>query len=44
VLGSTGPPGRFARLLIPTDQFYGMREFAIEDPDGYIIMVAQRTG
>ena len=24
-------------------QFYGMREFAIEDPDGYVITFAQRT-
>ena len=24
------------------DQFYGMREFGIEDPDGYVIFVAQR--
>ena len=23
-------------------QFYGMREFAIEDPDGYVIFFAQR--
>ena len=26
------------------DQFYGMREFGIEDPDGYVIFVAQRIG
>jgi len=25
-------------------QFYGMREFAIEDPDGYVITFAQRLG
>jgi catechol 2,3-dioxygenase-like lactoylglutathione lyase family enzyme len=25
------------------DQFYGMREFAIEDPDGYVITFAQRV-
>jgi uncharacterized glyoxalase superfamily protein PhnB len=24
------------------DQFYGMREFAIEDPDGYVIVFAQQ--
>lgn len=24
-------------------QFYGMREFGIEDPDGYVILFAQRT-
>ena len=23
-------------------QFYGMREFAIEDPDGYVITFAER--
>jgi len=26
------------------DQFYGMREFGVEDPDGYIILFAQRIG
>jgi catechol 2,3-dioxygenase-like lactoylglutathione lyase family enzyme len=32
-----------ARVLMPLkDQFYGMREFAIEDPDGYVITFAQR--
>jgi hypothetical protein len=25
-----------------TDQFYGMREFAFEDVDGYTITIAQR--
>jgi uncharacterized glyoxalase superfamily protein PhnB len=25
------------------NQFYGMREFAITDPDGYVIMFAQRV-
>ena len=24
-------------------QFYSMREFAIEDPDGYVITFAQRV-
>ena len=24
-------------------QFYGMREFAIEDPDGYVITFAERA-
>jgi uncharacterized glyoxalase superfamily protein PhnB len=24
-------------------QFYGMREFAIEDPDGHILTFAQRV-
>jgi uncharacterized glyoxalase superfamily protein PhnB len=32
-----------ARVVMPPkDQFYGMREFGIEDPDGYVIFVAQR--
>jgi len=32
------------RLVIPlTTQFYGMREFAIEDPDGFVITFAQRV-
>jgi lactoylglutathione lyase len=26
------------------DQFYGMREFGILDPDGYVIFFAQRIG
>jgi uncharacterized glyoxalase superfamily protein PhnB len=26
------------------DQFYGMREFGIEDPDRYVIFFAQRLG
>jgi len=31
-----------ARVEMPLkDQFYGMREFAIEDPDGYLIIFAQ---
>lgn len=34
-----------ARVVMPLkDQFYGMREFGIEDPDGYIIFFAQRIG
>ena len=24
------------------DQFYGMREFAFEDPEGWIITIAER--
>jgi catechol 2,3-dioxygenase-like lactoylglutathione lyase family enzyme len=33
-----------ARVLMGLrNQFYGMREFAIEDPDGYVIIFAQRT-
>ena len=27
-----------------TDQFYGMREFAFEDSDGYTITIAQKMG
>jgi uncharacterized glyoxalase superfamily protein PhnB len=34
-----------ARVVMPLkDQFYGMREFGIEDPDGYVIFAAQRIG
>ena len=34
-----------ARVVMPLkDQFYGMREFGIEDPDGYVIFAAQRLG
>lgn len=33
-----------ARVIMPLKtQFYGMREFGIEDPDGYIIYAAQRV-
>lgn len=33
-----------ARLIMaPTTQFYGMREFGIEDPDGYVIFLGQRV-
>lgn len=32
-----------ATVVMPLkNQFYGMREFGIEDPDGYIIFFAQR--
>ena len=32
-----------ARVMMPMkDQFYGMREFGIEDPDGYVIFFAPR--
>jgi uncharacterized glyoxalase superfamily protein PhnB len=35
---------RGARVVMPLkDQFYGMREFAIEDPDGYVVIFAQKT-
>ena len=31
-----------ARVIMPlTNQFYGMREFGIEDPDGYVLFFAQ---
>jgi lactoylglutathione lyase len=34
--------GSKARVVMPlVTQFYGMREFGIEDPDGYIIFLAQ---
>lgn len=33
-----------ANVVMPLKtQFYGMREFGIEDPDGYVILFAQRT-
>lgn len=36
--------GSRAKVVMPLkDQFYGMREFAVEDPDGYVIVFAQRT-
>ena len=48
---ATGVDGLFAsvssraKVMMPLkDQFYGMREFGIEDPDGYVIFFAQRTG
>ena len=25
----------------PTDQFYGQRDFAIDDPDGYMLVFGQ---
>jgi len=32
------------KIVIPiVTQFYGMREFAIEDPDGYVITFAERA-
>lgn len=34
-----------AKVVMPLkNQFYGMREFGIEDPDGYVIVFAQRIG
>jgi catechol 2,3-dioxygenase-like lactoylglutathione lyase family enzyme len=33
-----------ARVIMPlTTQFYGMREFAIEDPDGHVLTFAERV-
>src|SRR5262245_134794 len=34
--------GRVKVLMPLVTQFYGAREFAIEDPDGYVITFAQR--
>jgi lactoylglutathione lyase len=34
-----------AKISMPvTDQFYGMKEFAFEDGDGYTITIAQKIG
>jgi lactoylglutathione lyase len=35
--------GRCRVVLSPKTQFYGMREFAVADPDGYTLMFAQRV-
>ena len=33
------------KVVMPlVTQFYGVREFAIEDPDGYVITFAERVG
>jgi lactoylglutathione lyase len=33
-----------AKVIMPiVTQWYGMREFAIEDPDGYVITIAERV-
>lgn len=41
LMASIGPK---AKVVMPLkDQFYGMREFGVEDPDGYVIFFAQRT-
>ena len=35
---------RAGKVVMPLKtQFYGMREFAIEDPDGHILTFAQRV-
>jgi uncharacterized glyoxalase superfamily protein PhnB len=32
------------KIVMPiVTQFYGLREFAIEDPDGYVITFAERV-
>ncbi len=32
------------KIVMPIEtKFYGMREFAIEDPDGYVITFAERA-
>jgi uncharacterized glyoxalase superfamily protein PhnB len=32
------------KIVMPiATQFYGMREFAIEDPDGYVLTFAERA-
>lgn len=36
--------GRATVVMPIVTQWYGMREFAIVDPDGYVITVAQRVG
>lgn len=37
--------GSRARVVMePKDQFYGSREFGIEDPDGYVVFFAQHIG
>lgn len=34
---------RAAVIMPPITQWYGMREFAVADPDGYVIVFAQRV-
>ena len=37
-------PNLLVKIVMPLEsKFYGMREFAIEDPDGYVITFAERT-
>ncbi|MBA2301833.1 MAG: VOC family protein [Acidobacteria bacterium] len=35
--------GRTKVVMPLKTQFYGMREFGVEDPDGYVILFAQRV-
>ena len=37
----TADNGHVPVLMPLKDQFYGMREFAIQDPDGYVVIFAQ---
>lgn len=40
-----GELGGRAPVVMPLEtKFYGMREFAVEDPDGYVITFAERVG
>ena len=35
---------RIVKIVMPIEtKFYGMREFAFEDPDGYVITLAERA-
>jgi lactoylglutathione lyase len=34
--------GKAAIVMPLADKFYGMREFAVQDPDGYVITFAER--
>ena len=36
--------GQMTIVMPLATQWYGMREFAIEDPDGYVITFAERVG
>ena len=36
--------GRCPVVMPLKDQFYGMREFAVSDPDGYVVIFAQKIG
>jgi lactoylglutathione lyase len=41
LFGAVEPKARV--LMALKTQFYGMREFAVEDPDGYVITCAQKV-
>jgi uncharacterized glyoxalase superfamily protein PhnB len=36
--------GRVKMVMPLKTQFYGLREFGVEDPDGYVVFFAQRVG